>query len=173
MLTLPIKQEWFDMICRGEKREEYREATEYYRTRINSAIAADPNCKGQAYKIFPVKIRAGYNSKAPAAVLRVHCIFGKGGVREWGADPDNSYYILQILHMERSDNWTGGNVKRWKSKLTTPPLNPCAVKLACIGRISTACAFAVQALIAQILRTVMTVAAIGRKKNLLPRRIRR
>ena len=43
MLTLPIKQEWFDMICRGEKREEYREATEYYRTRINSAIAASPN----------------------------------------------------------------------------------------------------------------------------------
>ena len=79
MLTLPIKQEWFDMICRGEKREEYREATEYYRTRINSAIVADPNCKGQAYKIFPVKIRAGYNSKAPAAILRVHCIFGKGG----------------------------------------------------------------------------------------------
>lgn len=69
MLTLPIKQEWFDMICRGEKREEYREATEYYRTRINSAIVADPNCKGQAYKIFPVKIRAGYNSKAPAAIL--------------------------------------------------------------------------------------------------------
>lgn len=87
MLTLPIKQEWFDMICRGEKREEYREATEYYQTRINSAIAADPNCKGQAYKIFPVKIRAGYNSKAPTAVLRVHCIFGKGGVREWGASP--------------------------------------------------------------------------------------
>lgn len=47
MLTLPIKQEWFDMICRGEKREEYREATEYYQTRINSAIAADPNCKAR------------------------------------------------------------------------------------------------------------------------------
>lgn len=50
MLTLPIKQEWFDMICHGEKREEYREATEYYQTRINSAIAADPNCKGQAFE---------------------------------------------------------------------------------------------------------------------------
>lgn len=23
MLTLPIKRKWFDMICRGEKREEY------------------------------------------------------------------------------------------------------------------------------------------------------
>lgn len=110
MLTLPIKQEWFDMICRGEKREEYREATEYYQTRINSAIATDPNCKGQAYKIFPVKIRAGYNSKAPAAVLQVHCIFGKGGVREWGADPDKYYYILQILHIESIENWKGGNV---------------------------------------------------------------
>ena len=110
MLTLPIKQEWFDMICRGEKREEYREATEYYRTRINSAIVADPNCKGQAYKIFPVKIRAGYNSKAPAAILRVHCIFGKGGVREWGADPDKYYYILQILRIESIENWKGGNI---------------------------------------------------------------
>lgn len=110
MLTLPIKRKWFDMICRGEKREEYREATEYYRTRINSAIVADPNCKGQAYKIFPVKIRAGYNSKAPAAILRVHCIFGKGGVREWGADPDKYYYILQILRIESIENWKGGNI---------------------------------------------------------------
>lgn len=52
---------------------------------------------------------------------------------------------------------------------------PCAVKPACIGKISTACAFAVQALIAQILRTVMTVVVIGSIKSLPhnPRRIRR
>lgn len=47
---------------------------------------------------------------APTAVLRVHCIFGKGGVREWGADPDKYYYILQILHIESIENWKGGNV---------------------------------------------------------------
>lgn len=41
---------------------------------------------------------------------RVHCIFGKGGVREWGADPDKYYYILQILHIESIENWKGGNV---------------------------------------------------------------
>lgn len=109
MLTLPIKQEWFDMICRGEKREEYREATEYYQTRINSAIVADPNCKGQAYKIFPVKIRAGYNSKSPTATLRVHLTLGKG-VQEWGAEPYKDYYILQILRIESIENWKGGNV---------------------------------------------------------------
>lgn len=175
MLTLPIKQEWFDMICRGEKREEYREATEYYKTRINSAIVADPNCKGQAYKIFPVKIRAGYNSKAPAAILRVHCIFGKGGVREWGADPDKYYYILQILHIESIENWKGGNMKRWKPERTRPLPNPCAVKPACIGKISTACASAVQAPIAPTSRTAMTAAVTGSRKSLPhnPRRIRR
>ncbi len=25
MLVLPIKKKWFDMICSGEKKEEYRE----------------------------------------------------------------------------------------------------------------------------------------------------
>lgn len=60
--------------------------------------------------LYLLKIRAGYNSKAPAAVLRVHCIFGKGGVREWGAEPDKYYYILQILRIESIENWKGGNV---------------------------------------------------------------
>lgn len=165
MLTLPIKQEWFDMICRGEKREEYREATEYYRTRINSAIAADPNCKGQAYKIFPVKIRAGYNSKAPAAILRVHCIFGKGGVREWGADPDKYYYILQILRIESIENWKGGNIPAERLRCET-----------CLyWEISTAYAFAAKAPIVPTSRTAMTVAVTGSRKSLPhnPRRIRR
>ena len=66
MLTLPIKQEWFDMICRGEKREEYREVTEYWRKRIDSARTLDYK---QFKEIFEVKIRAGYNSKAPTATL--------------------------------------------------------------------------------------------------------
>lgn len=44
MLTLPIKQEWFDMICRGEKREEYREVTEYWR---NHALCHNSRCNIQ------------------------------------------------------------------------------------------------------------------------------
>ena len=106
MLTLPIKQEWFDMICRGEKREEYREVTEYWRKRIDSARTLDYK---QFKEIFEVKIRAGYNSKAPTATLRVHLTLGKG-VQEWGAEPYKDYYILQILHIESIENWKGGNV---------------------------------------------------------------
>ena len=42
--------------------------------------------------------------------MRVHCIFGKSGVREWGADPDKYYHILQILRIESIENWKGGNM---------------------------------------------------------------
>ena len=102
MLTLPIKQEWFDMICRGEKREEYREVTEYWRKRIDSARTIDYK---QFKEIFEVKIRAGYNSKAPTATLRVHLAFGKG-VQEWGAEPYKDYYILQVLEVQKIENWS-------------------------------------------------------------------
>ena len=102
MLTLPIKQKWFDMICRGEKREEYREATEYWRKRIDSARE---RYYKQYEEIFDVKIRAGYNQKAPTATLRVHLALGKG-VQEWGADPYKDYYILQILEVQKIENWS-------------------------------------------------------------------
>lgn len=45
MLTLPIKRKWFDMICRGEKREEYREPTDYWKERLFRARAGHPKMK--------------------------------------------------------------------------------------------------------------------------------
>ena len=96
MLTLPIKQEWFDMICRGEKREEYREVTEYWRKRIDSARTLD-------YKQF----KEIFDSKSPTATLRVHLTLGKG-VQEWGAEPYKDYYILQILEVQKIENWSQG-----------------------------------------------------------------
>lgn len=34
MLILPIKKQWFDMIRREEKKEEYRENKPYWTTRL-------------------------------------------------------------------------------------------------------------------------------------------
>lgn len=45
MLTLPIKRKWFDMICRGEKREEYREPTDYWKERLSALAAGHPKMK--------------------------------------------------------------------------------------------------------------------------------
>ena len=43
MLTLPIKRKWFDMICRGEKREEYREPTG--KKGFSALVAGHPKMK--------------------------------------------------------------------------------------------------------------------------------
>lgn len=83
MLTLPIKRKWFDMICKGQKREEYREPSEYWRVRFNKAMNEYHGCRGQVFKVFPIQIRAGYRADCPTAKLWVHCIYGKGGAREW------------------------------------------------------------------------------------------
>lgn len=87
MLTLPIKRKWFDMICKGQKREEYREPTEYWRVRFNKAMMEYHGCHGQIFKVFPIQIRAGYRADSPTALLWVHCRYGKGGAKEWGCRP--------------------------------------------------------------------------------------
>lgn len=103
MLTLPIKRKWFDAICKCQKREEYREPSEYWRVRFDKARRK--YCCGQVFEVFPVQIRAGYRADSPTAKLWVHCIYGKGGAREWGADPEKEYLVLQILHVETIENW--------------------------------------------------------------------
>lgn len=103
MLTLPIKRKWFDMICRGEKREEYREPTDYWKERLFRARGRAPENEIPDpfhLKIFPIQIRAGYRQDSPTACLMVTIQFGKYGVPEWGADPDKEYIIIRILSVE-------------------------------------------------------------------------
>lgn len=74
MLTLPIKRKWFDMICRGEKREEYREPTDYWKERLFRARGRAPENEIPDpfhLKIFPIQIRAGYRQDSPTACLMV------------------------------------------------------------------------------------------------------
>lgn len=54
MLTLPIKRKWFDMICKGQKREEYREPSEYWRVRFNKAMNIT-DAAGRCSKYFPYR----------------------------------------------------------------------------------------------------------------------
>lgn len=38
-LTLSLKKKWYDMIASGEKKEEYREITEYWNKRLCVLLA--------------------------------------------------------------------------------------------------------------------------------------
>ncbi|MDY0292554.1 MAG: hypothetical protein RBR02_09500 [Desulfuromonadaceae bacterium] len=85
MLTLPIKKKWFDMIASGEKKEEYREKTDYWAVRLHN--------QGPE---FAVRFRNGYSLNSPS--LDAICSYRIGkGKEEWGAEKDKNYYVL-IIH---------------------------------------------------------------------------
>jgi len=92
MLTLPIKKKWFDMILSGEKKEEYREANNYYYKRFTNLFNNFED------DIKEVCFRNGYSSKSPSFIAK--CSFRlKTGNPEWGAEPDKQYYVLKILEV--------------------------------------------------------------------------
>ena len=107
MLILPIKKKWFDMIISGEKKEEYREIKPYWTKRfyneLNDLIIVRDNNEELSYIKYAtgtVTFKNGYQKDAP----KIKCFIelNKGyGKREWGAEPNKEYYILEILSVEK------------------------------------------------------------------------
>lgn len=91
LLTLPIKKKWLDMIASGEKKEEYRDITDYYDVRFTGAHKFMEDGKPQFY----VRLRAGYKSDSPSLVILCWLDVGPGKP-EWGAEPGKEYFRLHI-----------------------------------------------------------------------------
>ena len=87
MLTLPIQKRWFDMILSGEKKE--------YELLQGEAVPEEIRKDSIQEIIF----RNGYSKDSKAIKARCKLRIGKGRP-EWGALPDKSYYILEILDKE-------------------------------------------------------------------------
>lgn len=99
MLVLPIKKKWFEMIVRGEKKEEYREYKEYYHIRFKKIFGFD-----YINKRVEIVFRNGYSHNSPS--VRCLCILNTGyGREEWGAIPKKKYYILTILKVLEVRNY--------------------------------------------------------------------
>lgn len=98
MLTLPIKQKWFDMIVSGDKQEEYRAPSEYWRKRFVSELVRQSKQRG--FNGLKVRIRAGYQKDADLAELTLSMITTGTGRPEWGAEPGVEYFVLHIKRVE-------------------------------------------------------------------------
>lgn len=103
MLTLPIKKKWYDMILDRQKKAEYREDNDYYRSRFsklfNMSDEALSSTAGQ--NTARIKLRNGYGPDAPALIIT--CILQRGqGRPEWGAEPGKTYLVLHILAVEKA-----------------------------------------------------------------------
>jgi len=108
ILRLPIKKKWFDMIASGEKREEYREATEYWRKRV---LPANEMARREGRNLI-IELVNGYRKNAPTIRREVEYVavviagvVSFGGVLaspperrpEWGwVDDDNTYFVFRL-----------------------------------------------------------------------------
>ena len=95
VLPLVLKSKWFDMIALGQKKEEYREYSEYWRTRIwNWEKRA---CLERRRMV--IELRRGYAALAPRTAF-----LSEGyGVRDkhsfprpdWG-EPQTEHFVLPL-----------------------------------------------------------------------------
>lgn len=101
MLTLPIKKQWFDMILKGEKKEEYRAEKPYYRKRFQTVGLLDKNGVSTLNPTV-IALRNGYSASDPTLYVRVVMKHGYGK-KEWGAEENVAYYCLaidKVLYLE-------------------------------------------------------------------------
>ena len=101
MLVLPIKKKWFDMILSGEKKEEYRDVSPYWKQRFSKIFPMYPHSFIPSGGISQtVLFRNGYRKNSPCfkAVCTLEDI--RTGKSEWGAEQGKEYYVLKILKIE-------------------------------------------------------------------------
>ena len=98
ILHLTLKKKWFDMIASGEKKEEYRELSDYWcrrflglewfrihREAMHRAIKAN-------YSI--IHFRNGYSSQSPFLTIECKGITVGNGRSEWGGG--NLTFIIKL-----------------------------------------------------------------------------
>ncbi len=89
-LHLPLLAKWYEMIERGEKKEEYREITPYWISRLfwNTTRGAIP----KQYR--EIVFRYGYTKRSMKLEYKdIRCGYGRP---EWGAPTDRKVFIIEI-----------------------------------------------------------------------------
>lgn len=97
MLVLPIRKQWFDMILSGEKKEEYRDVSAYWKTRFSNVFAMYPYSYLPVGGVQqPILFRNGYRKDSPSFVAMCSLEDIRQGKTEWGAELGKEYFVLRI-----------------------------------------------------------------------------
>ena len=93
ILSLVLKGKWYDMIEHGGKREEYRDATKYWRIRLNNW-----DKRFTAHNTPVVEFRRGYAPNAPRMYFLCLGIETVSGMRPYA-------YVDQSCDKLRHPSW--------------------------------------------------------------------
>lgn len=91
-LYLSLKKKWYDMICCGIKREEYRNMTNYWNKRLFYT-------NGEPKDFEYVEFTLGYPAKSDNSRrmrFKITSISKRCGKEEWGAEKGVCYYVIQL-----------------------------------------------------------------------------
>jgi len=75
------------MILSGEKREEYREITDYWKARMRSA---------KLNQIDNITFSNGYSKNRKQLIVKLEYISIRSGLKVWGAVPNKVYFVLHL-----------------------------------------------------------------------------
>lgn len=114
-LHLNLKKQWFDMILSGEKKEEYRDITDYWRNRIiehseSENIEGYFNFLHHGKSFDTVTFSNGYSKTRPQFEVELKDIRVGFGNLNWGAIPEVQYFVLELGEIISSFNCKTPNV---------------------------------------------------------------
>lgn len=93
-LYLPLKKEWYKMIESGEKREEYREIKNYWKSRLMQ-YSLRYGVRDYVFKhLDEVRFSYGYTKKT--ITFKIDTITIGRGKPEWGAPTDRDVFIIKL-----------------------------------------------------------------------------
>ena len=98
-LTLSLKKKWYDMIASGEKTEEYRELTPYWRKRLCHLVWKDVDKYYQIRHFNAVTFTLGYPKKDDMSrrmTFKTNGIHIGTGKPEWGAEDGKKYFVIKL-----------------------------------------------------------------------------
>lgn len=92
VLDLSLTYHWYDEIAAGRKLEEYRELTDYYRSRL---ISDQWNGTDFFRHYNAVRFHRGQGSPTTMLVKCIGIRIGYGR-EDWGAEQGKRYFVIQL-----------------------------------------------------------------------------
>lgn len=86
-LHLNLHKKWFDMILYGEKKEEYRDISDYWKVRFKNV---------KKLGIETIIFSNGYAKNRRQMMVNIKFIKIGSGVTEWGAEHGKSYFVIVL-----------------------------------------------------------------------------
>ena len=95
ILPLVLKKKWYDLIDRGEKKEEYRDAKPFWDKRITKWLSCQEGLFGISNKYLVIGFSRGYR-KPDMFFMARHCEKREVSIMPAWGEPQGEHFVLGL-----------------------------------------------------------------------------